>query len=61
MNAYRRIILEDAAIAITLLTAAWYLYYLVGIGSLIDYIEDGPFAAYVTGPGLQVEMQVSAI
>ena len=61
MNAYRRIILEDAAIASTLFTAAWYLYFLAGIGSLLDYMEDGPFRAYATGPGIHVEMLVSGI
>lgn len=61
MNANRRIILEDAAIASTLLTLAWYLYYLVGIGSLMAHLQDGPLKTYASGPGIHVEMLTSGI
>ena len=61
MTAERRMMLEDTGIAIGLLTAAWYLYYLVGIGGFLDHLEDGPFKDYVTGPGIHVEMVMSGI
>jgi adenylate cyclase len=61
MATYRRIVLEDALLAIGLLTAGWYLYYLVGIGTFLDYFQEGPMKEYVTGVGIHVEMVVSGI
>jgi adenylate cyclase len=61
MATYRRIVLEDAILAVSLLTGGWYLYYLVGIGSLLAYMRDGPMKDYVTGPGVHVEMLVSGV
>jgi adenylate cyclase len=61
MATYRRLIIEDALLAIGLLTSAWYLYYLVGIGSLLDYMQEGPMKAYVTGVAIHVEMLVSGV
>jgi adenylate cyclase len=61
MATYRRIVLDDALLAIGLLTGGWYLYYLVSIGSFLDYFREGPMLDYITGPGIHVEMLVSGL
>lgn len=61
MAAYRRIVLDDALLAIGLLTGGWYLYYLVSIGSFLDFFQEGPMLEYITGPGIHVEMLVSGL
>ncbi len=61
MKVYSRIILSEAAIGATLLTAAWYLFYWVAMGSMIDYIRPGPMFDYITGPAIHVELIVSGL
>ena len=61
MKAHRRIILREAAMGAGLLTAAWYLYYLVGAGAVMDYLRDGPMLEYMTGPAIHIEMLVSGL
>jgi adenylate cyclase len=55
---HRRIFLREAAMGAGLLTAAWYLFYLLGVGSTMAYLEEGPFLDYVTGPAIHVEILV---
>lgn len=61
MKVARRIVLEEALISTALLTAAWYLYYLLSVGTLIGYLEEGPLVEYATGPAIHIEMIVSGI
>ena len=61
MNPHRRILLQETAIGAGLLTTAWYLFYWVAVGSLVDYLRPGPLLDYVTGPAIHVEMIVSGL
>jgi adenylate cyclase len=61
MRAARRIVLEEALLGAGFLTAAWYLYCLVGIWALLDYLEEGLLKAYITGPGIHLEILVSGL
>jgi adenylate cyclase len=61
MTTYRRILFEDALLAIGFLTGGWYLYYLVSIWGFLDFMRDGPMKDYLTGPGVHVEMLVSGL
>ncbi|MGD8276598.1 MAG: adenylate/guanylate cyclase domain-containing protein [Gemmatimonadota bacterium] len=61
MKVHRRIVLREAAIGAGLVTAAWYLYFLVGVGGMVDYVREGLFLDYVTGPAIHVEMLVSGL
>jgi adenylate cyclase len=61
MRVFRRIVLDEAVIGIIFLTVAWYVYYVVAVWGMLDYAGDSPFRAYVTGPGIHVEILVLAI
>jgi adenylate cyclase len=61
MGALRRIVLEEAVIGVVFLTVVWYVYYMTAVWGMLDYLEDGPFKAYATGPGAHVEMLLSAL
>lgn len=61
MKVHRRIVLREAAIGAGLVTAAWYLYYLLGVGGMVDYVREGLLLEYVTGPAIHVEMVVSGL
>jgi adenylate cyclase len=61
MKAHRRIILREVATAAGLFTATWYLFYLAGVWTTLDYFEEGPFLDYVTGPAIHAEMLVSGL
>lgn len=50
--------IEEALIAIGLLGAAIYLYYVIALWGLADRFQPGVFRDYVTGAGVQVEMFV---
>jgi adenylate cyclase len=56
MRALRRIVLEEAIIGVVFLTAGWYAYYLTAVWGMLDYVEEGAFRGYVTGPGIHVEI-----
>lgn len=56
---YHRIAREDAIIAMCLMTGGWYLYYLVGGWSLLDYLQEGTMKDYITSPAVHVEILVS--
>lgn len=56
MRTMRRIVLEEAIIGAVFLIGLWYIYYLVAVWGLLDYMEDSLFRDYVTGPGIHVEM-----
>jgi adenylate cyclase len=61
MRVLRRIVFEEAVIGILFLTVAWYVYYLVAVWGMSDYAGDSALRAYVTGPGIHVEILVLAI
>jgi adenylate cyclase len=61
MRALRRIVLEEAAIGTVFLIGAWYVYYLLAVFGLRDYLEDGLLKDYVTGPAIHVEILVSSL
>jgi len=61
MKVHRRILLQEAAMSAGLFTAAWYLYYLMGVGSMADYVEAGPFLDYISSPAIHIEMLVSGL
>jgi adenylate cyclase len=61
MKVHRRIVLTDAAIGAGLVTAAWYLYYLLGVGGMVDYLREGLMLEYVTGPAIHVETLLSGL
>jgi len=61
MRASRRIFLADAILGAGFLTGAWYLYCLAGTWAFLDYFQEGLFKAYVTGPGIHLEMLVSGL
>ena len=61
MKALRRIVLEEAVLGVVFLTVSWYLYYILAVWGLLDYIEEGPLKSYMTGPGIHVEILVSAL
>lgn len=52
----KRIVLEEAIIGVVFLTTGWYAYYLTAVWGMLDYVEEGAFRAYVTGPGIHVEI-----
>ena len=61
MKALRRIVLEEAIIGVIFLTVAWYVYYITAVWGMLDHMEDGALKTYATGPGIHVEMLVSAV
>jgi adenylate cyclase len=61
MRVFRRIVLEEAVIGIIFLTVAWYVYYLVAVWGMLDYVGDSALRAYVTGPGIHVEILMLAV
>jgi adenylate cyclase len=60
MRVFGRIVFEEAVIGIVFLTVAWYVYYLVAVWGMSDYAGESPLRAYVTGPGIHVEILVLA-
>jgi adenylate cyclase len=61
MKALRRIVLEEAVIGVVFLTVAWYLYYVMAVWGMLDYLAEGTLKDYTTGPGIHVEIIVSAL
>lgn len=61
MKAARRMVLKEAYLGAGFLTAAWYLYYLTAVWGLMDYFQQGPYKAFVEGPGIHVEMIISGM
>jgi len=61
MKAPKRIIMEEAAIGVVFLIVAWYAYYLTGVWGFLEYTVEGTMKAYVTGPGIHVEILVSSL
>lgn len=61
MKVSRRIVLEETAIGIVFVTVAWYVYYLVAVWGMLDYGVDSALREYITGPGIHVEILVSAV
>jgi len=61
MRAIRRIVLEEAAIGAAFLLITWYLYFIVTVWGLQDHLVPGAFLDYTQGPGIHVEIVVSAV
>ncbi|MGI9626633.1 MAG: adenylate/guanylate cyclase domain-containing protein [Longimicrobiales bacterium] len=61
MTAKNRLFLEETLISIGLMTAAMYVYYVVGGWGLSDHFADGVFKDYLTGPGVQLELAISGV
>jgi adenylate cyclase len=61
MKTPRRVIWQEALIGIAFLAAAWYAYYFTAVWGMLDYTVAGPMRAYVTGPGIHVEILLSAV
>ena len=61
MRALRRIVLEEEVFATLFLAAVWYLYFVEAVWGLADWIVDGAFTDYVTGPGIRMEILLSSL
>jgi len=61
MRTPRRMVWEEALIGTVFLAAAWYAYYVTAVWGMLDYTVAGPMQAYFTGPGIHVEIVVSAV
>ena len=61
MKAPQRIVLDEAVIGVVFLAVGWYTYYLTAVWGMLDYVGNGAFRSYVTGPGIHVEILISAL
>jgi adenylate cyclase len=61
MRALRRIVLEEAVIGSLFMIGVYYIYYFLAIWGFMDHFETGDLKTYVTGPGIHVELLISAV
>ncbi|NNE47940.1 MAG: adenylate/guanylate cyclase domain-containing protein [Rhodothermales bacterium] len=61
MKAKHRSRLADFRLTFFLLISTFYLFYFVVVWGLMDYFKDGMLKTYVSGPGIHVELLISAV
>jgi adenylate cyclase len=60
MKAKHRSRLADLSLTFLLLISTFYLFYFVAVWGLMEYFKDGILKTYVSGPGIHVEILISA-
>jgi len=61
MNSKTKLAIEEGLTGTLLFTAFIYLYYLISVWGISDYIIEGAFKDYVLGPGVHMEALITGL